>query len=174
MAYRKFTGFVGLGMAVMMLGGCSFSHQNAPGAGLSGLTMEGLCRQDYTILDTVEGSGKVTRVLGFDTGDNQFGYIGAGGPGSAGEPGLAGFFRAFAAALTGPPRDAGSAAVYDAMSKVPQADTFLPMTRVVSTSGLPGIFGNIYSVQQARVRGKAVKIKPGSGKNCPVRTFKFN
>ena len=168
MTYHKAARFAGLGMIVIMLGGCSFSHQTMPGSGLWGLGMEELCRQDYTVLETVEGSGTVTRILGFDTGDSQFGYVGRAGPDSGG--GFLEAWRLFLSAFFGPPRDAGAAAAYDAMSKIPQADTFLPMTRTISTSGLPGIFGNIYSVQQATVRGKSIKIRSGDGSKCPVRT----
>ena len=159
-------GLVSLAMVGMIVSsGCSYTKQRAPGVGLYGLMMEELCRQDYVILDTVEGKGSVTRILWFITlGDDQFGFVGNEGLGGPT------FFQALASIFVGQPRDARAAATYDALSKLPEADTFLPMTRTASTTGLPGFFEGLYSVTEATVRGKALRVKPGDGKSCPVRT----
>ena len=64
---------IAIALATVVLGGCSYTTQRAPGLGLEGLRMEQLCRQDYVVLETIAGKGSVTTVFGFKLGDNQFG-----------------------------------------------------------------------------------------------------
>ena len=160
-------------LGMVATGGCSYTTQKSPQLGLFGLQLEKLCRTDYEVLETVEGTGSVTTVFGFKTGDNQFGFVGNEGLPPA--EGLGGIFNTVGALFKGlrefvfgPDRTAVPAAVYDAMTKIPEADSFLPMSRTMSTTGLPGFLGFFYSKQEASVRGKAIKIDNGDGKDCPV------
>ncbi len=127
---------------VAMLGGCAASNAMKPSA-FPGIRLD-MPRSGYQILNTVEGKGSVTRILCiFSLGDSQFGYSSLGGGPAIG---LAALTRA---------KDAVAAATYDAISKSPKADMFLPLTTVASSSGL----GCLFSTERATVRGKAVRIK---------------
>jgi len=132
---------IALGGAVIvaLLSGCSYTTQRAPGLQLQGLTMQGLCRQDYEILQTVSGTGKVERVFGFRTGPTTYGMKGD---------------------------SAASVAAYEAMQQAPTADGFLPMTLSVSNYDLGFPLKFFYSRDDATVKLKAVRLKPGTGENC--------
>ena len=127
-------------MTSLVLGGCAGSVARKPNLTPS---IE-LKPMDYRILKTVEGTGEVTTILCFfKSGATQFGYSAAGG-GSA--TGLSGLVNR---------KDAVAAATYDAISKVPEADMFLPLTTTAEKSGL----GCLYSKERATIRGKALQIR---------------
>ena len=136
----------GLAAAVVMVGalaGCAGSVARKPGM-MPELELDSVPRSQYQILDTVEGKGEVTTILCiFKVGDSQFGYsnFGAG--------------SAIGLAALRPRKDAAAAATYDAISKVPNADVFMPLTTTASYSGL----GCLYNTERATVRGKAIQIK---------------
>jgi len=128
---------------VAVLAGCSSTVRNAPGSGIDGLKAENLkCSGEMVILDTVEAKGELTKILGMPWpwffGDQQYGYVSTGS--------ISSFFVS---------RDAVAVATYNALSKVPEADTILPLTTTCSSNG----FGMFYQHETATVKGKAVKVK---------------
>jgi hypothetical protein len=142
--FLRVTGLVVGVVLVGALAGCAGSLARKPGM-TPGLALESVPRSQYQILDTVEGKGKVTTILCFiKLGDKQFGYSSFGGGSALG-----------LAALR-PQKDAAAAATYDAISKVTNADLFMPLTTTGSYSGL----GCIYGTERATVRGKAIQINP--------------
>lgn len=134
-----------LGLLLLMLAGCQSTISKMTQMGVNVLTMEDLDRDEYVILDTVEGHGRVTRVLYiFTFGDKQFGYTSYSG--------LAANF------LGTRDRSALSAATYDALSKVKSADVILPLSSTTSQTGFP----ILWSTTRSSVRGKAIRIKTDS------------
>ena len=122
--------------------GCSSTRSRMPLDGVKMLQLEKLGRDEFVILDTVEGSGTVGRVFCFKTGDDHFAYVTPYGQSAVG-------------IFSGPwAQDAVSAATYKALSKVPDADLILPMTTSASRTGIW-----CFNSEKATVRGKAIRIK---------------
>lgn len=151
--------FFVLGLLALSALGCSTSMDKMTLANVSGVNLAPLAREQYEVLDTVEGSGKVTYFLClpavsyflnggdnflyvFTFGDKQFGYATE----SAAAVGLFGLKTR---------TDSVAAATYDALSKVKAADLLLPLSSRTSKTGLPGL----YVTMRSTVRGKALRIK---------------
>jgi hypothetical protein len=142
--FLRATGLLAAVVMVGALAGCAGSMARKPGM-MPELKLDPVPRSQYQILDTVEGKGEVTTILCFiKLGDKQFGYSNFGGGSAIG-----------LAALR-PSKDAAAAATYDAISKVANADVFMPLTTTASYSG----FGCLYSKERAKVRGKGLRINP--------------
>ncbi|NQU44420.1 hypothetical protein HQ520_14110 [bacterium] len=106
------------------------------------LEFAGLERDQYEILDTVEGHGMTARLFFLiPIGDKEFGYL-SPHPTATSPP-------------FGARRSAMAAATYDALSKVQEADMILPLSFTTSRSGIPFI----YQKWRSKVKGKAVRIK---------------
>jgi hypothetical protein len=145
MSVRIAASLVAAGATVALVG-CSYTTQRAPGMHLQGLSLDNLCRQDYEVSDAVEGQATLKRIFFLPVPLMDRRYASAG------------------TLLT--PRNAIAAAFYDAQQKNPTADAFLPTTTSVSTTAWPLIPKAIYSVEDATVRGKAVRLKTGDGSHC--------
>ena len=77
--------------------------------------------------------------------DVKAGYVGSGGPAAGGGP---------LAMILDAPKDAKARATYLALKQAGDADTIIPLSTTVETSG----YGIFYKVETATVRGKAIKI----------------
>jgi hypothetical protein len=123
-----------LSLAASTLIGCSSTVKQSPSQPIGALGLESLKRVEYSVLDTVEGTGEVYWICGFKFGDDKYGHIDG---------------RVFEK------NDAKAAAMFDALSKVPNADTILPLTTTITQNG----FIPFYWRETAKVRGKAIQIK---------------
>ena len=97
-------------------------------------------RSDYSVLATVEGTGKAYTIVGI--------------PLPFGAP-VGSVFSGLSVPGLQVPNKAMGIATYDALGKVPDADTIMPLTTTLEKNGIPFIF-RTYS---ATVKGKAIKIK---------------
>ncbi len=128
---------------VLVCTGCA-TRKTAPAAGvIQNLDTE---RSDYNVMASVEGTGKVTKVLGLSF------------PFFAARAYVPGSIPVMSNPITGPSGGGYKAigmATHEALNKVPEADTMIPMTYVLEKNGVPIIFRTF----QATVRSKAIKIK---------------
>ena len=116
--------------------------KTAPGAGV----VQNLetTRSDYQILATTEGTGTAFRILGISF------------PWGASRAFVSGnYLPIFKQGSGGSGMKACFMATYDALNKVPEADTFIPLTYTLEKNGIPGLFRTF----TANVKGKAIKIK---------------
>ncbi len=156
---RKVCTFVGKSLlilaVVVVFAGCTTSVKSDPGVSISGLTLQTLERDEFEILDRVEGTGRTTTILGLITlpFNRQAGYVSTQGvlpipPGPL-------------ATLTGSSRvyKAQRMALYNALAQVPEADVVLPTKATIEISS---VIPFIIKVQTATVAGKAIRVKTDS------------
>ena len=136
---RRYTLLICLAAASSLLGGCQ-SLSRTPGTWVGPLEFEPLKRGEYEILESVEGVGTVTTIFGFAFASGAQGYVSA--------------FDAPGLLSTGQPA-ALSKAVYNATSKVRDADIMLPLRSDISVTGIPFFLQTV----RATVWGKAIRIK---------------
>lgn len=144
MRYLKF-GF-GAVLVASILSGCTTAGRQSTGVGIGDLALNELKRHEYVLMDTVEGVGKTTTVLGitFPLFHRQTAWtVSANG-------------------FSGPLRDdaakaklASGRAMYDALSKVPSADAVFTMSKTIEEFRIPFI----YRVNTATLKAKGVRIK---------------
>lgn len=123
-------------MVALTMFGCA-TVKTAPISGV-GQCLEAE-RGDYVVTGTVEGTGKSVTICGLT-----FPW---GAPLGVVSSGQALMIRKVAVAQ--------GIAVYDALGKVPDADTILPMTTTIEKNGIPFL----YRTFTATVKAKAIKIK---------------
>lgn len=136
---------------LLLLTGCASIARSAPGIGVGPIELEELARDEYVVLDSTTGSYETVHFLCFH--NRMF---------SRREVGTVGFgFRATTVSFPwsllvalGTPSDVGGA-IFDAMTKMPEAEAVIPLTIETESSGLPPIFWTT----KATVKGKAIKIK---------------
>jgi hypothetical protein len=140
-----------------MASGCTTTTKKHPGVGIGSLHMAALERNEYAIMDTVEGAGKTTTVLGIFKFplNRQTGYTLWAGGGEAPPPALSG--GGFFARRTGV-NQASAMAFYNVLAQVPNADAVMPTISTVETTGIPFLI----RTHTATVKGKAVRIKTDS------------
>ncbi len=148
--------FICCGMLVsvaMLAAGCATSATKNAGIGIGNIHLADLKRHEYQILDTVEGEGKVTRILGFGPPmfSRQWGWT-RQGSGTAGPLGKIPFNRLKGGSI------ASASAMFNALTKIPNADAFYTMSKTLEYRGLKPF----YWTYTAKVRGKAIRIKPDS------------
>ena len=150
---RAFTCYGMLVSVVILAGGCTTSATQNTGVGIGNIHLADLKRHEYQILDTVEGEGKVTKILGFGPPffSKQWGWTRQESESSwksTGNP-----FSNLRGGAT-----ASSSAMYNALTKIPNADAFYTMSKTLEYRG----FKPFYWTYTARVKGKAIRIKPDS------------
>ena len=136
---------------LLVLTGCASIARSAPGIGVGPIELEELARDEYVVLDSATGSYETVHFLFFHNRMHSRHEIGTVGFGvrAATLP----FPLTVLAALRGP-CDVGGA-MFDAMTKTPEAEAFIPLTIETESFGLPPIFWTT----RATVKGKAIKIK---------------
>lgn len=148
---------VGIALAsVLAITGCAAVTKSVPGVGLGAVTLESLDRDEYVILDSTTGSCETVHFLCFN--NRMFGRMEAGSVNIGIQAELVPFPLNILTQLMGAaPSDVGGA-VYQALTKVPEADAVIPLTMETDTSGLKPIVWTT----RATVRGKAIRIKTDS------------
>jgi hypothetical protein len=157
--------------ALILVGGlgCSLTMmtKQAPGMHVSGLSLAELSRDQYVILDSVEGTGEVKcwfKNFACKPKDVQLGHIGsyagggemesAAGGAAAGVKALVGAAGLGGAAMMASGDKAYKMALYSALVKAPDADFVLPTSSTVSVKGT-----FLHTTHTATVRGKSVRLK---------------
>jgi hypothetical protein len=138
------TGAACVTVAVMMTG-CASVMRSTPSAGL--VINANMDRNDYEVLGNTSGKSKVSyfffgavqivdedklRILGFSTFEDQFAFVN--------RPGIV---------------TAMDRAYYKALAATPDADAVAPKAFIMTTTGIPFIWGT----QEVTYTGKAIKYK---------------
>lgn len=140
-------------IVAILAAGCATSSRESAGIGIGNMQLADLKRHEYQVLDTVEGQGKVTKVLGIGGPlfSKQWGWTRQSSGWAFGIQdgifsGIKGGYRASASAM------------YNALGKIPNADAFYTMSKTLEYRG----FKPFYWTYTAKVKGKAIRIKPDS------------
>lgn len=149
-----------LSAALIMAGlGCTSTIKKEPGVSLGGIQLAKLTRSQYSILDTVEGTGKTVTVLWLFRfpWSQKLGY--SEWASGVENPGLS---QAMGSALDSLVRSgqkkAAAMAMYNAIAQAPNADAVLPLRSTVETTGIPFLF----RVNTATVKAKSIRVKTDS------------
>jgi hypothetical protein len=145
--------------SVLAITGCAAVTKSMPGVGLGPVTLESLDRDEYVVLDSTTGSCETVHFLCFN--NRMFGRTEAGSVNIGIQAELAPFPLNILIQLMGGGTSDVGGAVYNALTKVPEADAVIPLTMETETSGLKPIVWTT----RARVKGKAIKIKSDSELN---------
>jgi len=136
----------------LILTGCASISRSAPGIGVCPIELEELARNEYVVLDSATGSQETTHfLLVFHSrmfSRQEVGTVGFGAQAMtlACPLSLLGAFWA--------PSDVNGA-IFDALTKMPEAEAVIPLTIETESSGFKPIFWRT----RATVKGKAIKIK---------------
>lgn len=164
-----------LGLVVVMamaVGlGCVSLNKQAPGMGLGPIQFKELERNQYVVMDTVEGSAEVKVFLWvFEVPlDKQIGYVGSyQGAAQAGAGGVLAGILSRIPIIGGAGGGISSnkaylAAMYNALGKVPDADAILPTSSQVE---IKSVLAGLVKIHKATVKGKAIKIKTDRELGC--------
>ena len=137
--------------------GCSTTTKQSPAAAIDGIDLQELPRNEFVIMDTVEGSGKVQKICGITLPFKlKAGHIANYAVAQPAPSALAAIFPFLAGASIGD--KARAMAVYDVLAQVPNADAIVPLSSTVEVSGFP-IF---YKVATGTAKGKSLRIKTDS------------
>jgi len=150
----------------MVVTGCKSYYQSGSGLNVYGLEMEPLKRNEYKVLETTEGTGKVIRVLfmtfgedmarrssGLNRGMTAGMGTSFGGTSLTGGASLIEFLLAPITGLFGPP-DSTQAALYHALENAEGADALLcPRVKTEVFS-----FPLIFCISTSTVKARAVQV----------------
>lgn len=129
--------------------GCSTTAKSAPSATAPELDLADLARDEFVVMDTIEGSGKVTQVLMF-TFPMKMKRGSLGGNVTATSNPLAALlgFQSITDKALG-------MAQYEVLAQGANADSVVPFSTTVETSGIPFLFRRAVATAKA----KAIRVK---------------
>jgi hypothetical protein len=131
---------------------CAYSLKTAPGASISGLSLESLTRDQYVVLGRTTGSSSFTYILFLRfPAECKKGLLVT----SPVTPAPTGFLNRLFNLIPEPGSRELDAAAYEALSLAPEADAILPLRTSYKRTG----FWPIFWKTEGTVYGKAIRIK---------------